>query len=176
MRSATHDLHSAVPGAGAETVFCDEIPVHGVDLTLVLLPRLHGELVEADVEELHRAVAARRHELVLVQLRPRQIVQRVLRFKPTSCQRAVLLGVFPIEHIPFLCDYALRRQPQDVKPAVPNEAEVGGRGDSDARVEERGVLDSIAAKALGPELEHCTDRIVKMEQIRCSHETAEEVT
>ena len=53
---------------------------------------------------------------------------------------------------PFFLHYARRRQSQDVEPAVADQAEVGGRRDGQARVEEWRVFDGIAIEALGAEL------------------------
>lgn len=49
---------------------------------LVLLPRLDGELVQTDIEELDRAIACSYHNLVLVRFGPRKIVEGVLSVKP----------------------------------------------------------------------------------------------
>ena len=77
-----NDFDGAVPGARAECVFGDQVPVHGEDLPLVLLPRLDGEFVEADVEQLYRAIAGRDHDLVLVRFGPGEVVEGVLSVKP----------------------------------------------------------------------------------------------
>lgn len=74
----------AVPGAGAEAVFCDEVPVHGEDLSVVLLPRLDGEFVEADVEELDGPVAGGDDDLVLVAFGPGEVVEGVLGVEPLA--------------------------------------------------------------------------------------------
>ena len=88
-RGGSHDLHAAVPRAGAERVLGHQVPVHGVHLALVLLPRLHGELVQADVEELDGAVPAGHHELVLVQLGPREVVERILGIEAATAMSAI---------------------------------------------------------------------------------------
>lgn len=77
-----HNLDTAVPRAGAEGVFGDEVPMHGEDFAFVLVPRLYGELVNADIEELDGAIARRRYQLVLVDLRPGKIVESILRIEP----------------------------------------------------------------------------------------------
>lgn len=61
----------------------------GEDLARVFLPRLHGELVEGDVEELDGAVAAGGEELVFVCLAPRGVEEGVLRVEPLLCDDAV---------------------------------------------------------------------------------------
>lgn len=66
----TYDLDGPVPGARAECVFCDEIPVHGEYFPLVLLPRLDGEFVKTDIEQLDGAITRRYHDLILVRLGP----------------------------------------------------------------------------------------------------------
>lgn len=48
----TYDFYGAVPGARAECVFCNEVPVNGEYFTLVLLPRLDGKFGKTDIEEL----------------------------------------------------------------------------------------------------------------------------
>ena len=78
----TYDFDGAVPGAGAEGVFRDEVPVHGEDFALVLLPGLDGEFVEADVEEFYGAIPRGDYELVFVRFGPREVVEGVLGVKP----------------------------------------------------------------------------------------------
>lgn len=48
---------STVPRAGAECILRYQVPMHGEDFSHVLFPGFHGELVDADVEELDRAIA-----------------------------------------------------------------------------------------------------------------------
>ena len=52
-----HNLYGAVPRARAEGIFGNEVPVHGEDLPLVLLPRLDREFIEHYIEELDRPIA-----------------------------------------------------------------------------------------------------------------------
>lgn len=78
----TYDFHGAVPGARAECVFCNQVPVDGEHFSHVLLPRLDGKFVKTDIEELDRAVACSYHDLVLVRFGPRKIVEGVLSVKP----------------------------------------------------------------------------------------------
>jgi hypothetical protein len=130
------DLDGAVPAARQERVLADEVPVHGEDLAAMLVPRLHGELGQGDVEELDGAVAARRQQLVLVRLRPCRVEQRVLRVEP------------------FLRNDAGLGQPQHVHAPVADEPKVGRRRDGDARVEEGRVLDAVAVVALRAVFEH----------------------
>lgn len=55
---------------------------------------------------------------------------------------------------PFLGNDALGGQAQYMKAAITHQAEVRGRGYSDARIEERGVFDSVAIEALSAVFEH----------------------
>ena len=50
----------------------------------MLLPRLHGELVDADVEQLDGAVAGGHEDLVLVRLGPGEVEEGVLGVEPGS--------------------------------------------------------------------------------------------
>ena len=56
----------------------------GEDFTVVLLPGLDGEFVQADVEELYRAISRRDEDLVLVSLRPGEVEEGVLGIEPGS--------------------------------------------------------------------------------------------
>lgn len=58
--------------------------MHGEDFAGVFLPRLHGELGQSDVEELDRAIAAGREDLILVRFRPRAVKERVLGVEPSG--------------------------------------------------------------------------------------------
>lgn len=60
--------------------------MYGEDFPLVFLPGAHGEVVEADVEQLDGAVAGGYNRLVLVRLGPRDVEERVLRVEP-ACGR-----------------------------------------------------------------------------------------
>lgn len=80
----TYDFYGTVPGAGAECVFADEIPVDGEDFALVLLPGLNGEVVDADVEELDGAIAGCDDELVFMGFGPGEIVEGVLGVEPEN--------------------------------------------------------------------------------------------
>ena len=100
VRRGTYELDGPVPGGGDELVFADVGPVDGEDLAGVLLPGTYREVLHAlaalgisrttrspergayldhDVPQLERSVARRSHELVLVDLRPSDVVQAVLR-------------------------------------------------------------------------------------------------
>ena len=80
----THHLDSAVPGAGAELVLVDEVPVDGEDFAVVLLPGLDGELFQTKVEELYRAIAGGDEDLVLMRLGPGEVEKGVLGIEPVS--------------------------------------------------------------------------------------------
>lgn len=58
--------------------------MNGKHFTLVFLPRLNGEVIESDIEELNRAIAASDNHLVLMPFGPGKIVQRVLSVEPSS--------------------------------------------------------------------------------------------
>ena len=47
----------AVPGAGAECILGDQVPVYGENLSHVLFPGLNGVCSDADVEKLDGAIA-----------------------------------------------------------------------------------------------------------------------
>ena len=58
----------------------------------MLLPRLHGEAVEAYVEELDRAIARGDDQLILVDFGPGEIVKRVLGIEPAPTIRRHIQG------------------------------------------------------------------------------------
>jgi hypothetical protein len=78
------DLNRAVPAAGQERVFGNEVPGHAEDFARVLGPGLHGELGQRDVEEFDGAVAAGGEDLVLVRFGPGAVEEGVLRVEPGS--------------------------------------------------------------------------------------------
>ena len=59
-----------------------------------------------------------------------------------------------VGRVPLLRDNALGGQAEDVESPIAYEAEVGGGGDGDARVEERRILYGVAIEALGAVFEH----------------------
>ena len=77
-----YDFDGTIPRAGAESIFGYEIPMDGKNFALVLLPGLHRELVEGDVEELDGTIASSDDDLILVGFGPREVVERILRIKP----------------------------------------------------------------------------------------------
>ena len=79
---AHYDFDRAIPRARAKGVFGHEIPMDGKHLALVLLPGLHGEVVQSDVEELNGAIADGDDDLVLVGFRPGEVVQGILSIEP----------------------------------------------------------------------------------------------
>lgn len=58
--------------------------MNGKHLPLMLLPGLHGEFVQGDVEELDGAVAGGDDALVLVRFGPAEVVEGILRVKPLA--------------------------------------------------------------------------------------------
>lgn len=77
-----YDLNGAIPRAGAECIFGDQIPMHGKGFALVLLPRLDREFIQGYIEQLDGAIATGHHDLVLVDFGPGKIVESILGFKP----------------------------------------------------------------------------------------------
>ena len=67
-------LYCAIPGAGAEGIFGDEIPVHGENLPLVFLPRLDRKFIQRYVEELDGTIAGCDDKLILMGFGPREVV------------------------------------------------------------------------------------------------------
>lgn len=134
--SPTHNLDRAVPGARRKRVLGHGAPIDRKDLALVLVQVCDGKLVDSQVKELDGAVAARDHQLVLVDLRPGQVVLGVV------CQKLLL-------------SYdALRRQPQHEELAVADDAKVCRRRHGHARVVVRRVLHRVRVEARRAELEH----------------------
>lgn len=70
----TYYLDCSVPRAGDECVLCRLVPEHRESLPLVLVIVHDRVRVDAHVEELDGAIAARHEELVLVDLGPCQVV------------------------------------------------------------------------------------------------------
>lgn len=60
--------YSAVPTAGAESVFGDEVPIHAEDFPGVFLPVLNRVVICCAVEQLDAAVAGCCEDLALVNL------------------------------------------------------------------------------------------------------------
>ena len=77
-----YDSNCTVPRARAECVFGHEVPVHGEDFSHVLFPRLDGEFVNANVEELDGAIASGDEDLVLMRFGPGEVEESVLRVEP----------------------------------------------------------------------------------------------
>lgn len=115
-----------------------------------------GEVVDAEVEQLDRAIAAGYDQLVLVDLRPCQVVQSVVGVETSgrSVSAHGRLLVVTWICIRFLDLDALRRQAQRKEAAIAHDAEVGGACDGDPRVVVGRVLDSIRVEALSAELKH----------------------
>lgn len=118
------------------------------------------ELPQANVEELERSIAASNHELVLVDLRPGQVVYRIVCIEPAYSPPSVS-AKFPLLFFTAACINArllnldtLRRQRKGEEPAVSNDAEVGGCADGNARVVIWRVFDRVGIVPLGAELEH----------------------
>lgn len=160
---STYNLDCAIPRTGYKVVFGDGIPGGSKGLALVLMEDHDWELPHANVEELERSIAAGNHELVLVDLRPGQVVYRVVCIEPINIthRRVSLVGFVMASSYIYLYIYArllnldtLRRQRKSEEPAVSNDAEVGGCADGDARVVVWRVFDRVGIVPLGAELEH----------------------
>ncbi len=78
----TYNFDGAIPRAGAESVFGYEVPVNGKDFALVLLPGLHGKLVQGNIEEFNGAITCSNYYLILVGFGPGEGIEGVLRIKP----------------------------------------------------------------------------------------------
>jgi hypothetical protein len=76
--AGTDELDCAIPGAGYEGVFGHRTPAHRKGFPLVLVKVHNRELVDTEIEQLQRAVAAGSQELVLIDLRPGEIVKRII--------------------------------------------------------------------------------------------------
>lgn len=141
----------------------------GEDFTIVLLPGLDGEFVQADVEELYRTIAGRDEDLVLVRLRPGEVEEGVLGIEPgvpdvfshhglSSIGDSIWTGAIAL--LPFFGNDALGRQAQYVEAAIAHEAEIRCRGYGDARIEEGGVFDGVAIETLSAVFEHLKQSIL----------------
>lgn len=62
--------HCPVPTTTAETVLCDEVPVHAEDFAVVLFPVLDWEVGDSGVEELDASVTRGCEDLVFVNFGP----------------------------------------------------------------------------------------------------------
>lgn len=58
--------------------------MHAEDLAVVFLPVLDGEVVQVVVEELDTAISRRCEELVLVNFRPSEVIEGILRGEPDN--------------------------------------------------------------------------------------------
>lgn len=76
--SCAYNLYCAVPRARGKRVFGDGAPGHGKGLTLVLVKVHDGEVGDVCVVQLDGAIAAGHQQLVLVELRPREIILGVV--------------------------------------------------------------------------------------------------
>ena len=123
------ELDGAVPRGRDEGVLGDGVPGHREGLALVLVEVHDGELVDLQVEQLDAAVAGRDGHLVLVDLGPGQVVERVVR----------VVGLFQQD--------ALGREPEAEETAIAHDAVVGRRGDGQAAVVVGRVLDGVGVES-----------------------------
>jgi len=82
--SKTYDFDCAIPGTRGKCIFGNQIPRHGVDLPLVLLPRLNRKIGQRNIEQFHGAITTSCNYLVFIPLGPSCVVQRVLSIEPTE--------------------------------------------------------------------------------------------
>lgn len=72
------DLHSTIPAARAERIFGAHVPVHTEHFTNMILPIRNREGRDLRVKQLDTSIARGHEHLIMVNLRPGQIIQRVL--------------------------------------------------------------------------------------------------
>lgn len=89
--------------------------MHGKNFPLMLLPRLDGELIESYIKELDGAIAGGNDHLVLVGLRPREVVQRVLGVKPAD---AVSIRRYPEKQTSVVPYHFSTTMPFGVSPRI----------------------------------------------------------
>jgi hypothetical protein len=131
------NLDGPVPRARHKRVLGDGTPRHGVRLALVLVKAHDGErAADGDVKQLDGAVAARDDELVLVDLGPGHVVERVVCVKGG-------LGL----------DAALA-EPQRVHAPVADDAKVCAGRDGEPRVDVGRELDGVGVVPARDKLEH----------------------
>lgn len=63
-----HELHSSIPRARDEAILGDGVPADGESLAFVLMEIHHGKVVNPEVEEFDRPIAACDNHLVLIDL------------------------------------------------------------------------------------------------------------
>ena len=72
------DSHSAVPTAGAESIFCYQVPVYTEYFPIMFFPVHNGEIIGRRVVELDAPITRCGEDLVLVDFRPGKIIEGVL--------------------------------------------------------------------------------------------------
>lgn len=70
----THNLYGSVPRARNECIFRYGIPADRKGLALVLVEVHDGEVVDAEIKQLERAVSASDNDLVFVDFRPCEVI------------------------------------------------------------------------------------------------------
>lgn len=152
------DAHGAIPAARAEAVLCNQVPVHAEDFAVVLFPVLHGEVVQVAIKELHTTITRASQNLVLIDLRPRKIIEGILGGEPAGYERSVSRGISEArcttEPLPFHRHNAIWGQFKDKQASISNQTKIGRRCDRQLIVEEGRVFDRAAVEALGSEAEH----------------------
>ncbi len=120
----THQLDRSVPRARNKGVFCDGTPADRVHFPLVLVEVHDRELVDGQVEQLDGPIATGHEELVLVDLRPGEIILGVVSVEAAG---TLLAGKKTWlarggSNLPLPQLDAGSRQFQDVRPAIAHDA------------------------------------------------------
>lgn len=154
-----YNLYGSVPGTGDECILGDRIPVHSERLSLVLVKIHNREVIHTQIKQLERSISAGNDQLVLIDLRPSEIVKRIIRIEAVTTVSSSILQLLRKTtsnsiDVRFLNLDALRRQPQSKNTPIAHNAKVGRRRNGDARIVVRRVLDCIRIEALSTELKH----------------------
>lgn len=126
-----------------------------------MLVKVHdGEVGDVGVVQLDGAIAAGHQQLVLVELRPGEIILGVVCVESFlgdvsfGSLSAILYASIRAPDLRPLDLYTLGPQSQAEQAPVPHDAVVCGGCDCDARVKVGRVLDGVGVEAGRPELQH----------------------
>ena len=72
------DSDSAVPTAGAETIFCYQVPVYTEDFPIMFFPVHDRKIIGRRIVELDATITRCGEDLVLMNFRPGKIIEGVL--------------------------------------------------------------------------------------------------
>lgn len=81
-KGTKYNFNSPIPRTRAENIFRDQVPMHGINLLLMLLPRLDGKLIKSYIKKFDGPITSGDHDLILVDFRPGDIVECILRVEP----------------------------------------------------------------------------------------------